>query len=121
MTAPKISRPILRMVIEQDGQLLEYTVQTDNRDAVAFDVMRPRMRWPDAEAAPMLWMTVCGWSALRRSGQLAGVAVDKFLTDVCVDVEAVDEDGNPIKMREPGEPPTEAEAADPSQPGPEPG
>lgn len=95
----KISRPRLRVVVERDAELVEYVVQTDNRDAVQFDLMRTRKGWPDAEHAPMIWMTSCAYTALKRSGELAdGVTVDAFLSTVCVDVEAVDNNGAPLKL-----------------------
>lgn len=102
MTAPtnKISKPILRVTLEDptaDGQLVEYTVQTDNRDAVRFDIMRARQNWPGGDVAPMLWMTVQAWSAMRRSKvePFASMKAEAFF-DVCVDLVPVDEDGNPI-------------------------
>lgn len=102
----KISRPRVRVVLEAgDGQLVQVDVQTDNRDAVRFDVMRSRKNWPGGDTAPMLWMTVQAWSALKRSNdaQLAATFadqlkdVDKFF-DACVDVVPIDADGNVIKQ-----------------------
>lgn len=99
MTTPKISRPKVRVVVERDGgELVQYDVQTDNRDAVRFDLTRARKGWPDGETAPMLWLAYCAWSALRRSGELdKAVDADRFLADVCVDVAVLDDEtGEPI-------------------------
>jgi hypothetical protein len=95
---PKIKRPRLRLVVERGDDLVEYQVQTDNRDAVRFDIMRARLRWPDGEQAPMLWLGACGWSALKRSKDpiVEGVSVEKFVEDLLVDVEAIDENGEPL-------------------------
>lgn len=98
---PKISKPILKCLLEQpddpDAPLTEITVQTDNRDAVRFDVMRARMNWPGGDVAPMLWMTVQAWSALKRSKATpwSTLKVDQFF-DCCVDLTPVDADGNTI-------------------------
>lgn len=111
-----IHRPILRVVVEGPaGDLVEYTVQTDNRDAVRFDVLRAQRNWPGGDSAPMLWLTVQAWSALRRAkvGPVSELKVEAFL-EACVDVEAVDEQGNPVT--DPGQGVT----AGPTPPGPGP-
>lgn len=99
----KISKPKVRVVLERDdGRMVQVDVQTDNRDAVRFDIMRPRKNWPGGDEAPMLWLTVQAWSALKRAGDDAPDGfvdackdVDKFF-DVCVDVMPLGEDGQPV-------------------------
>lgn len=118
MTTPKINRPRLRVVLEQTGtdELVQVDVQTDNRDAIRFDLLASRKGWPGADAAPLLWMTVQAWSALKRSKAepWASMKVEDFMETACLDVEAIDEHGQPITD-------PEAMLARPTQPGAEPG
>lgn len=86
--------PRLLVVLDNDN---EYTVQTDNRDIVRFDLMRGRKKWPTMQEAPMLWLTVLAWSALSRAGELPGVDVDKEL-DRILSVEVLDDDGNVVDV-----------------------
>lgn len=77
----KLISPRVIVTLEQpNGQLREYTVQTDNRDGVRWDLLRSRKNWPKGSDAPMLWMTVLAWSAMLRSGE-AGIEADveKFI------------------------------------------
>lgn len=73
MTEPvKLSAPRIRVVLDTGGQLTEYEVQTDNRDAVRWDMTRGREQWPAMTDAPMLWSTFMAWSAMNRAGDFAG-------------------------------------------------
>jgi len=110
--------PQVIVTLEQDGtdEYVEYTVQTDNRDAVRWDLIRARKKWPVGQDAPMLWMTVLAWSALKRSG-LTTLDIDAF-TDTCVQVRSADQDGNPKELAELEE---DELGVDPTQPGADPG
>lgn len=90
----KISKPRVRVIMEQGEDLVQIDVQTDNRDAVRFDLLRAVKHWPGADTAPMLWMTVQAWSALKRSKvePWGSLKVDDFM-DQCVDVVPIDQDG----------------------------
>jgi len=96
MANHKLTMPKLRVLVDDSptGELTEYTVQTDNRDAVRFDVMRPRKSWPGSQEAPMLWMTILAWSAIKRSGGTADTVEDYL--DKIVQIEPIDEDGNTV-------------------------
>jgi len=80
MAEPILKTPQVVVVIEQNDQLTEYVVQTDNRDAVAWDMHRNRVNWPAGTDAPMLWMTYLAWSAMRRdaSTPAAGLTFEQF-------------------------------------------
>lgn len=80
MADPILKTPIVTVVIAEGEQLVEYTVQTDNRDAVAWDMHRNRVNWPAGTDAPMLWMTYLAWSAMRRdtSSPAATLTFDQF-------------------------------------------
>lgn len=122
MTEIKLASPRVKVVMENDaGEWVEYIVQTDNRDAVRFDVMRARRHWPDAQEGPMLWMTVMAWSALKRSGEIGGAwgEPDKFF-DACVEIVPVDEHGNVMKGKSAAEI-AAVVAVDPTLPDPESG
>lgn len=92
MVAPKI------LVVLDDDK--EYTLQTDNRDLVRFDLVRGRKQWPTMQDAPMLWLSFLGWSALSREGVLPGSDVEKEL-DRLISVEVLDEDGNVVDLDSP--------------------
>lgn len=91
-----LKTPQVRLTIEQDGtdDLLVVDVQTDNRDAIQWDVSRGKRSWPMLNEAPMLWLSFVGWHALRRTGapELRGMDLDTFL-GVLVQVEAIKHDG----------------------------
>lgn len=89
-----ITAPRVRVTVEQASELVEYVVQTDNRDMVAWDMTRPRKQWPAGDTAPMLWLTFLAWSALRREGHTTA-KIDDFL-DQCVSVAGVTEDGDEV-------------------------
>lgn len=95
---PTLSAPRVRVLVETDpaAPLTEYTVQTDNRDAVRYDLMRARLGWPSGSDAPMLWLSVLAWSALKRSGATtedATVYLDKI-----VEIQPVDADGAAVAV-----------------------
>ena len=105
-----LSTPIVSVVLEPaaGGELTETTIQTDNRDMVAFDLHRSRAGWPKLADAPILWMTFLAWHALKRSGELSE-SFDDF-NGRCLAVKMLDEDGNEVQ---PGQEPA---GVDPTQP-----
>lgn len=117
MSDVRLSKPRLRVIVEGDlDELVAIDIQTDNRDAVRFDLMRRLKKWPDLQEAPMLWYTVLAWSALKRAKQTpwGEFKVEEWLDDVCLDVIPIDEAGNEIKIDpatgEPVEPDAEVRA-----------
>ncbi|AMB58238.1 hypothetical protein [Microterricola viridarii] len=114
----KISSPIVTVLVEAPGtdELTSYTVQTDNRDMVQWDVIRARKSWPAMSDAPILSFTVIAWNALRRSGAIATQGLDDFMAK-CVDVYASDADG----VRQTREEVEGSAPVDPTLPVPDPG
>lgn len=110
----RLTAPAVRVLIEQDGtaDFLEYDVQTDNRDAVAWDMTRGKKSWPQMQDAPMLWATFVAWSALRRSSVIT-LNVDDFLSK-CVQAQIITPDGEAVDAST-----ADQVAVDPTQPGPE--
>lgn len=110
----KLLSPRIAVLIEVAGQAepVEHTVQTDNRDAVAWDMTRGKKGWPQMGDAPMLWATFVAWSALRRQ-KLIDLSIDDFLA-ACIAANVVDAEGNEA------EDVAEAAGVDPTQTGPEP-
>lgn len=104
-TSHKLTAPKVRVLVENSAgeALTEYTVQTDNRDMVRWDLLRSRKNWPTAKDAPMLLMSVLAWHAIKRSGETTD-DVETYL-DKIVDVTPVDEDGQALD-------PTNAEAGE---------
>jgi predicted RNA-binding protein with PUA domain len=106
----RLTSPRVVLLLEKPGtdELEEITVQTDNRDMVAYDLHRARSQWPKLDEAPILWMTFLGWHAMKRTG----VTAEKFedFNDRCAQVTGVDADGNAL---EPGD---EHHGADPTPP-----
>lgn len=109
MSDVKISKPRLRVLVapaaagypaNDAGELVAIDVQTDNRDAVRFDLLRRVKRWPALDEAPMLWYTVLAWSAIKRAelAPLCELSPEKFIDDVCLDVIPIDEQGRPVKV-----------------------
>lgn len=99
----QLAFPRVRVRIERPGSddIVEVIVQTDNRDAVRFDLLRARKSFPGMSDAPLLWATVLAWSAVMRSDRsLLPEDVEKAL-DVIVEVQPVDEDGDPVEMGDP--------------------
>ena len=89
--------PRVLVTIEQaDGTVAEVAVQTDNRDAVRFDLMRARKGWPPMGEAPILFMTVLAFLAIRRSDATMLPDDAETAIDMIVDVTPVDADGNPV-------------------------
>ena len=113
MTEPRITAPRVVVVVDQGEQLVEFTTQTDNRDAVRWDMTRGRKNWPAGHEAPVLWLTFIAWSALSRAGDFEGDFA-KF-NDVALSVTAVDREGAPLGSLDP-----EAMTVGPTQPGPVP-
>lgn len=93
----RILAPRLAVILDDD---VEYTIQTDNRDMVRFDLIRGRNRWPGTDEAPMLWLTVLAWSCLSREGKLPGKSADSEI-DRIISVTPVDENGDPIDLTDP--------------------
>lgn len=91
----KLLAPIVAVLVENEGDgYTEYTVQTGNQDFVRWDLERHKNSWPDRADAPMLWLTVMAWAALRRSKEIA-MPVTEFL-DRCAQVKAVQRDGTDL-------------------------
>lgn len=88
-----------RLVVTLDNDE-EYTIQTDNRDMVRFDMLRARKGWPTMQEAPFVFMTVLAWSCLAREGKLGSTDVDKEL-DRIIGVEPIDEAGNTVDIDTP--------------------
>ena len=105
----ELKSPIVVVTLEDpDGVTREYTVQTDNRDMVQFDILRARKEWPKSTEGPQLWMTVLAWHALSRTGQIGTEKVEEFI-------------GRCLQVDKP-KPPAESEhEADPTQPVPDTG
>ena len=92
----KLSSPRLRVTVEDEGgALVQYDVQTSNADMIRFDLLRQRKGWPSMKEAPMLWMTVLAWHALKRSGK-AGDDFEAY-ADRIVELTTIDEDGNEVE------------------------
>lgn len=102
---PRLDTPRV-MVTMTDGRALD--VQTENPDMVFFDLERARKKWPGLQDAPFLWLSFLAYSKLKRSGEL-GTPVPPFDAWFLETVSVVnlDADGNPA---------TESESADPTQP-----
>lgn len=64
--ARKFTTPNLRVWQAGDDTETAIDVQTTQSDAVRFDLVRSRMKWPATSEAPMLWATFLAWHALRR-------------------------------------------------------
>jgi hypothetical protein len=110
----QITSPTVAVVLEQDDQDVEIIVQTDNRDAIQWDVSRARKDWPKQQDAPTLWLTFMAWHALKRTGETK-FTLDEFL-GACLGVRPVKRDGSPLSL-------AEAKAGlegrvDPTRPGP---
>lgn len=99
MSEPRIAAPRVAVVIDRGAELVEYTTQTDNRDAVRWDMTRGRKNWPTGEDAPVLWLTFIAWSALVRAGDFEGDFA--AFNDVTVSIRAIDIDGAPITGEDP--------------------
>lgn len=69
LTAPKLE------VVLEDGT--QHTVQTDNRDLLAWDRTRAKHKWPSPQEAPFVWMTFLAWHALKRE-ELTALSLTDF-------------------------------------------
>jgi len=96
----QLSAPRVVVLLETAGtdELTEYTVQTDNRDAIQWDVTRPRRSWPAFNEAPMLYMTFLAWHAMQRTGATKQT-LDEFMKDA-VEVKVVTVDGKTVTPAE---------------------
>lgn len=75
------------------GEHTEYTVQTDNRDWVAFDLTRGRKKWPTTEESPTLWLNFMAHHAMAKRGGL-DLTFEEFLARAvkCFPVNEEDEE-----------------------------
>lgn len=92
----QLSAPRVIVLLETAGSddLTEYTVQTDNRDAIQWDVTRPRRSWPAFNEAPMLYMTFLAWHAMQRTGATK-LGLDEFMKNA-VEVKVLTVDGRAV-------------------------
>lgn len=94
----QLASPRVIVIVEiagsDDGT--EYTVQTDNRDAVQWDLVRGRKNWPAGTDAPMLWMTFLAWHALIRTGVIT-TKLEDFM-GICISVRPADKKGEPTPV-----------------------
>ncbi|MFJ3394000.1 hypothetical protein [Leifsonia aquatica] len=97
----ELATPKVVVLIEQDGtdDLLEYTVQTDNRDMIQWDVTRGKKGWPKFDEAATLWLTFLAWHALRRVGETT-LTLDDFLRRTVSVSRPKDEAGNEVTDEE---------------------
>lgn len=107
----KLITPRLAVTVLEGDDEVEYTVQTDNRDAVRFDMLRGRKGFPGMDEAPILWMSVLAWSALNRAGKI-GADVEKAIAEQFLAVVPVDADDNEIA----GDIAAQSPTVDPTQP-----
>jgi hypothetical protein len=86
---PELTSPRL-VVTSVDGGTFE--VQTLNPDLIRFDMTRSRHGWPDAQAAPFLWLTFIAWAALKREGAIpSDLTWETFSETMCIDVRTADD------------------------------
>lgn len=99
------SSPRVQVLLELPGseQLAEVTVQTDNRDMVRWDRARAAKKWPEQKEAPMLWVTFLAWAAIKRLGHDVHTGDYDSFESRCVEVMAVDENGEPLNPNKAGE------------------
>jgi len=93
----------ITLELPDSDQYAEVTVQTDNRDMVRWDRARAAKKWPDFQQAPALWLTFIAWAAIRRIGDPVHTGDYDSFEGRCVDVMAVDENGDPMKPGEQGD------------------
>lgn len=117
------TQPRLALTIEPgaDREPIEITVQTDNRDAVAYDLVRERKNWPVPDKGVFIWQTYLAFHALKRLGLLAqnGLPNDfQSVQPMLVHLAPVDEEGNPLELDEHGRPinGNQGEDVDPTRP-----
>ncbi len=96
-----ISSPILTATLaDADGETRNYTVQTDNRNIVHFDMNRARLNLPAQKDAPQLWVTYLVWHALSIAGHLPDNQTFEAFNGRCLDVFASDETGNRLSSEQ---------------------
>jgi hypothetical protein len=98
---PKLDSPLIRVVMD-DGSVHE--VQSINKDMLAWDRIRYRRKWPEAQEAMWIFMNFIAWNALTREGQIPAMTLDEF-EERALEVRPKKEDGD-----EPGVGPTPSEA-----------
>lgn len=74
-----------------DGSTLE--LEPQNPDRVRFDMTRSKHKWPDAESAPILWLTFVAWACARRTGAYAGTWDDWSERDA-LDIDVADDEAD---------------------------
>lgn len=72
----------------------EVSAEIRNPDRVRWDMTAAKHNWPSFQDSPFLGMTFLAWAALKRVGEYAG-PWDKFRDEDCLNIEIVDENGNP--------------------------
>lgn len=87
------------------GDLTELTIQTTNRDLVAFDLIRERKHWPEFQSAPFLGASFLAWSALQRDPacppELKLAQPEQFM-DVVLEVEVIKDSETPVDPTQAG-------------------
>jgi len=77
----------MRLHVElNDGT--EHDITIGNPSLVAYDRTRTKRQWPDAESAPMVWMTFLAWHQLTAQ-KIVSCKLEEFESQVCVGVEVV--------------------------------
>lgn len=71
------------------GSTLDLTIC--NPDMVRWDMTAHKHKWPDMEAAPMLWATFVSWRAAVRTGLYEGTW-EKWSTEDCLNVDMPQDD-----------------------------
>lgn len=98
-TAPgpkRLTQHVLEVILKDAPEPVRVT--TSNPDLVAWDMTRTKHGWPQADEAPMLWMTFLAWRALKRTGQTTSRWED-FHADLCLDIGMVKEtEPDPTRM-----------------------
>jgi len=98
-----MKRQTFAVELEQPGtsDTIEYTIQTDNRDLVRWDLVRGRKGWPTSTDAPVLWATVVSYFALLRAGEIQNTESVEAFIDRAVAVQFIKpETGEPLTADE---------------------
>lgn len=72
----------------------EVSAEIRNPDRVRWDMTAAKHGWPSFQDSPFLGMTFLAWAALKRTGEYVGTW-EQFRDDDCMDIEILDENGNP--------------------------
>ena len=92
-----LTAPVFDVILDNhDGTYLEAKVQTDNRDAIRWDLTRGKRGWPDIQAAPFLWGTFMAWSALGRAGDITETFDD--FQERCLQASAKHDEVDPTQL-----------------------